>query len=411
MPSSGHFYIIGKYGIITDVDNKTIRNISLKGKRVLYRVAYDVPLTKKGGQYVVQDDTRIQASIPTLQYLLKNNCRIVILTWLGRPGGRRQKKYQLDPVAKRLSRLIKKPVVKLNDCVGTRVKKRVLNMKPGEVILLENVRFHKEEDKKDVRFMKQLAELGEIQIFDAFAQAHRDVASIMGPQRYLPTVPGFILEKEISHLGQLIKKPKRLFVAVIGGAKIEDKVALLEQLLKKADSVLMGGVSANALLQARGHFVGKSKIDSQAIRVTKRIKLRSPKLILPIDFVTAQGIGKKYPTQVKAIDDIEANDYLFDIGPRSIKQYSSIIKKARTVLWSGPLGYFEMPQFSQGTYQVARAIARTKGQTIAGGGDTEAALELSGVEKKIDFVSTGGGAMLEYLSGKKLVGLKFLNNK
>jgi phosphoglycerate kinase len=375
----------------------------------LYRVAYDVPLKEQGGRFVVQDDSRIRASIPTLQYLIKQRCKIVILTWAGRPDGKVVEKYKLDPIAKRLAVLLRHPVTKLDDCVGSVVTTAVAKMKPGEVILLENVRFHIEEETKNLKFMKQLAALGDIHIFDAFAQAHRDVSSIVGPQRYLPTMSGFTIEREIATLERMMLRPKRPFVAVIGGAKIEDKVALVSQLLKKADYVLLGGMSANTILQIKGLPVGRSRVSNEAANVARRLELTNNKLKIPVDVVTATRISPNAKTTPRAVGKIKSNEMLLDIGPDTIKLYCSIIKQARTVLWSGPMGYFELSPFAKGTVAIARAIARVKGETIVGGGDTEAALELSGVEKQIDFVSTGGGAMLEFLSGKSLPGLKYLN--
>ncbi|MFA5107172.1 MAG: phosphoglycerate kinase [Patescibacteria group bacterium] len=390
---------------------KTLRMVNLRGKRVLYRTAYDVPLEKAKKGYVVRDDTRLVATIPTLRYLIRQRCRIVILTWCGRPDGKQVAKYKLDPVARSLSRLLGQRVKKLDDCIGPTVTKALAVQKPGEVILLENVRFHAEEEAKDAGFMKELAALGEIQVFDAFAQAHRDVASIVGPQRYLPTVSGFTVMSEIDTLSRLMRQPKRPFVAVIGGAKIEDKVALLTRLLTKADFVLLGGVAANTILQIKGIAVGRSRVSGAAARVARSLKLTDVKIKIPVDVVTATRISKDAATAVRAVGNVKPNEYLLDIGPDTVKLYGEIIKRAKTVLWSGPMGYFELAPFARGTFAVARAIARIKGRSVVGGGDTEAALEMSGVEKKIDFVSTGGGAMLDFLSGVALPGLRYLNKR
>ncbi|MFA6197531.1 MAG: phosphoglycerate kinase [Patescibacteria group bacterium] len=386
----------------------TLNKSKIRNARVLYRVAYDVPLKQRGSHFVVQDDSRIRASLPTLRYLIQQRCKIVILTWAGRPDGEVIEKYKLDPVAKKLTALLRYPVKKLNDCVGPAVSSAVAGMKPGEVVLLENVRFHPEEETKSVKFMKQLAALGDVQVFDAFAQAHRNVASIVGPQKYLPTVSGFTVEREVSTLSRMMRQPKRPFVAIIGGAKIEDKVALVTKLLSIADYVLLGGMSANTILQIKGLQVGKSRVSNEAVKVARRLELTNNKLKIPVDVITATRISPSERTTLRAVSNVKSNELLLDIGPDTVKLYANIIKQAKTVLWSGPMGYFEMPQFAKGTIAIARAIARIKGETIVGGGDTEAALELSGVEKRIDFISTGGGAMLEYLAGKSLPGLKYL---
>ncbi len=375
----------------------------------MYRAAYDVPLRKTAAGYQVRDATRIEATLPTLKFLIKQRCRIAILTWCGRPNGRKITKYKLDPVAKSLSRLIGQRVKKLDDCVGSLVEKAVSMLKPGEIAMLENVRFHPEEETKNVNFMKQLAASGEIQVFDAFAQAHRSVASIIGPQKYLPTVSGLLLEREIKELEKLRQSPKRPYVAVIGGAKIEDKVELLKHLIKQADYVLLGGVSANAILQAKGVQVGKSRLKSKALSVARQLDLTSPKLKIPVDVVTAKKISGHAPITYRPVGQVQIGELILDIGPDTIKLYQTIIKSAKTVMWSGPMGYFEIPQFADGTFSVARAISKINGRSIVGGGDTESALDLSGYEKKIDYVSTGGGAMLEYLAGQKLPGLKFLD--
>lgn len=284
-------------------------------------------------------------------------------------------------------------------------------MKPSEVILLENVRFHPEEDSKDPAFMKTLASYGDVCVFDAFAQAHRNVASIVGPTRYLPTVSGFSVEKEIATLSQIMRQPRRPFVAVIGGAKIEDKVALVTELLRAADYVLLGGMSANTILQVKGVQVGKSRVSAQAARVARRIDLTNPKLKIPIDVIAATKASSESTTVLRAVGSVKPNELLLDIGPDTVKMYTEIIRKAKTVLWSGPMGYFELPAFAHGTIAIAKAIAKVSGETIVGGGDTEAALTISGVVDKIGFVSTGGGAMLEYLTGKTLPGLAYLNSK
>ncbi|MDD5342403.1 MAG: phosphoglycerate kinase [Patescibacteria group bacterium] len=390
---------------------KNLRTFRLKNKLVLYRPAYDVPLRRQGGKFIVHDDTRIQATLPTLQYLLKQNCRIVILTWCGRPDGKRVAKYRLDPVAKRLGQLLRHPVKKLDDCVGPKVQKAVRVMKPKDIVMLENVRFHPEEETKDKRFIKALSSLGEIWVFDAFAQAHRDVASIVGPPRFLPAVSGFLVENEITTLQRMMKSPRRPFVAIIGGAKIEDKLMLLKILLRQADYVLLGGVSANTILQVKGIQVGKSKVEPKMVKAIRQLKITDLKLKIPVDVVTAKSLLPRARTQLKPVGRVSQDDRILDIGPDTARLYQSIIARAKTVLWSGPMGYFELPQFSRGTKDIAQAVAKTRGETIIGGGDTISAVEEAGVLNQIDFVSTGGGAMLDYLAGEKLPGLKYLSKK
>lgn len=390
---------------------KTLKAFGLKGKRVLYRAAYDVPLEKTAKGYRLRDDTRLTATIPTLKYLISQGCRTVIVTWCGRPEGKRVAKYSLQPVAQRLQKLLGHPVKFVNDCIGPRTDSAVAAMKPGEIILLENVRFHPEEDANDRLFGKTLSQYGEVLVFDAFAQAHRQVASIVGPPKYLPVVSGLLIEKELAILRRIMSKPKRPFVAVIGGAKIEDKLMLLKKLLRLADYILLGGVSANTILQIHGVQVGKSKVEAKMISAVRRLRLTDNKLKIPVDVVTATAISARAKTSLRPVGRVRPNERILDLGPETLKLYSSIIAQAGTVLWSGPMGYFELPQFSYGSRQIARAVAQSPGQTIIGGGDTIAAAELAGVLRKIDFVSTGGGAMLDFLSGVALPGLQYLHKK
>lgn len=284
-------------------------------------------------------------------------------------------------------------------------------MKPKDIVMLENVRFHPEEETKDKRFIKALSSLGEIWVFDAFAQAHRDVASIVGPPRFLPAVSGFLVENEITTLQRMMKSPRRPFVAIIGGAKIEDKLMLLKILLRQADYVLLGGVSANTILQVKGIQVGKSKVEPKMVKAIRQLKITDLKLKIPVDVVTAKSLLPRARTQLKPVGRVSQDDRILDIGPDTARLYQSIIARAKTVLWSGPMGYFELPQFSRGTKDIAQAVAKTRGETIIGGGDTISAVEEAGVLNQIDFVSTGGGAMLDYLAGEKLPGLKYLSKK
>jgi phosphoglycerate kinase len=418
------------------VSLKPLKSISLKNKRVIFRTAYDVPLEKRGNKWVVADDTRIRASIPTLSYLLKNNCKVVILTWLGRPGGKPNETLKLDPVAKRLSELIHKPVKKLNDCVGSDVQRALSAMKPKDIILLENVRFHAEEEARDIAFTEKLSNLGECVVFEAFAQSHRDYPSTTGILKALPSVAGFHMEKEFFMLQSLIKKPKAPFVVILGGAKISDKIETLRAFLSLADVILIGGAMAHNFLKVQGIKIGASYIEKDtALKQKKETQsilhtaeeliyktkdtfvnlghgLNVPKLALPRDFVAAKNKdGAENETNIISIEQnsIMPRDWMYlDIGPKTVAWYTSIIKKAKTIFWNGPVGYFEADQFAAGTKGIAKAIARSKALSIVGGGDTQSFIKKYKMQKKFTFVSTGGGASLELLSGKEFPVLKYL---
>lgn len=415
---------------------KTLKDISLKNKRVLFRTAYDVPVEKKGQKWIVSDDTRIVASIPTLKHLLKNNCKIVILTWLGRPGGKPDDKLKADPVAKRLSELIRRPVKKLNDCIGPDVDRALAAMKPKDIILLENVRFHPEEEARDETFAKKLSALADCVVFDAFAQSHRDYPSTTGILKELPSGAGLHMEKELSILSSLMKKPKVPFVVILGGAKISDKIETLRAFLSLADVILIGGAMAHNFLKVQGIKIGASYIEKDATltlkketqsilqtaeELLKKTKdtfvnlgpgLNVPKLVLPVDFVAAANKdGKMVQTKIISIEQnsIMPRDWMYlDIGPKTVLYYTSIIKKAKTVFWNGPLGYFESDQFAAGTKGIAKAIMHSKAVSILGGGDTQSFAKKYRMTKKFTFVSTGGGASLELLSGKEFPVLKYL---
>lgn len=399
---------------------KTVRDIDINGKKVLFRVAYDISLEKKNGKWIVLADYRIKATLPTLNYLLERECSIVLLSWLGRPKGRVVEKSRLDPVANRLSELIKKPVKKLDDCVGAKVAKTVANLAPGEIIMLENTRFHPQEEEDDEQFAKELAAPIDLIVFDAFAQAHRVHASTCGIVKYKPTVAGFLLEKELKTLSSLTENPEHPFVLIIGGAKISDKIGVIENLLNKVDQVLIGGALVNNFLNYQGVpigrslledvFVGKARGDKKdSSKVAGEILAKAEKsgkveIVLPQDMVAASkhASGAKYQV-IKLNKDQIPDDYLFvDIGPATQVKYQAIIKQAKTVFWSGPMGVFEVEQFARGTEKVARAVAKIYGTTIIGGGDTEKIVEMFKLDGKFTHVSTGGGAALEFLSGQAL---------
>lgn len=403
---------------------KNLADVDLKNKKVLFRVAYDVPLEKKGQKIVVEDNTRLKATLPTLRYLLKNNCSVVILTWLGRPAGKKQAKFSLGPVAKELSRLIKRPVVLAPDCVGAKTGALVKDLKPGEILMLENVRFNPAEDKKDFSLAKKLVHDCELIVFDAFAQAHRQVPSVTGILREKKAVAGFLMQSEVEKLNQVIISPKKPFVVIMGGAKIDDKLQYVKLFLKKANKVILGGGLANAFIKANGCQVGASRVNSQGkaiagkvdviIEAEKLLKKYKNKIILPIDFVAADEISQHARTKIYTCQQgqLESDWMLLDIGPATIKKFTAEIKKANSIFWNGPVGVFEINKFASGSKKIAQAIAKNRqAQTVIGGGDTESVVSKYRLGKKYSHVSTGGGASLEYVALGDLPALKFLTNK
>ncbi|MEK7648844.1 MAG: phosphoglycerate kinase [Patescibacteria group bacterium] len=413
---------------------KTLDDIDLKGKRVLFRVAYDVPLRRKGIGWIVADDSRIRATIPTLRHLIKKKCRIVIVTYLNRPGGKVVEKDKLNPVAKSLSTIINRPVKKLDTCTGPDVQKALDAMKPSDIVMLENVRFSQGEETNDAAFAATLASYADCVVFDAFAQSHRECPSITGILSLLPSVCGLSMLQEYKTLTSLLAKPKYPFVVVMGGAKISDKVEALEHLLGIADIILIGGAMAHNFLKAEGVKISASLIEDPPIDSKKRqqhmysvaehilAKAKGifvnlghnqsiPKLVLPIDLVAAskaQDLAQTEIVDLTGDHPLPWNWMYLDIGPNTANYYSSIIKKAKTIFWNGPMGYSELQQFSTGTKAIAESIAANKGTTIIGGGDTEIVIKSLGLHKKYSFVSTGGGASLYVLAGKELPVLPYL---
>lgn len=393
---------------------------NLKGKKVLLRVCYDVPIIEKEGKLVVADDFRIRATLPTINYLLKKDCTIILISYLGRPPGKVIEKYRLTPVAQRLSFLLKRPVKKLDDCIGDKVEKEVKKAKPKDVIMLENTRFHPEEDNNDLRFAKKLAKLGEIYINDAFGQIHRTCASIVGIPKLLPAYAGFLLAKEIRTLSEILSeshlsaKNQRgrqgsgsVKVAVLGGLKISTKLPVITNLLSKVDYLLLGGALANTYLFALGLTVGKSIIEQEMVDSLKNIKLTENKLRLPIDVVVAKS-NQPATKKVIAVAKVGRDEMILDIGPETIELYGEIIKTARLIIWNGPLGMFEQNEFSYGTKKIAHLIAQSRAKSIIGGAETIEAANQIRILNKFSFVSTGGGAMLDFLAGKKLPGIEAL---
>lgn len=390
------------------MNKKTIRDINVQGKKVLVRVDYNVPISE--GR--ITDDRRIRATVPTIQYLLDHGAAVILMSHLGRPKGKPSPEFRLDPVAQRLSEILGMPVKKLDDCIGPEVERAVKEMKPGEVILLENLRFHPEEETNDPEFARQLASLADIYVNDAFATAHRAHASTEGVAHYLPAVAGFLMEKEIRYLSLLLSNPERPFVALLGGAKISDKIGVIENLLPKVDLLLIGGGMANTFFKALGYKVGDSLVEDETLGVAKELVQKGGnKLILPVDLVIAERVALDAPVKIVKPGEVPEGWRILDIGPETVELFKGKLRQARTVFWNGPLGVFEVEPFSKGTFAIAQALAELEGvTTVVGGGDSAAAVEAAGVAEKITHVSTGGGASLEFLEGKELPGVAILEN-
>jgi phosphoglycerate kinase len=389
------------------MNKKTIRDIDVNNKRVLVRVDFNVPLD--GSQ--ITDDTRIRASLPTIQYLIAHDAKVILMSHLGRPKGV-DDKLRLKPCAARLGELLGQPVQTADDCVGDAVRAAAMALKPREVLLLENLRFHKEEEKNDAAFAKQLAELGEAYINDAFGTAHRAHASTEGVAHFLPGVAGFLMEKELEYLGKAVSNPERPLVAILGGAKVSDKIAVIESLLQKADHVLIGGGMANTFAKAHGYEMGNSLVENDKLDVAKDLMTKSGgKLVFPTDGVMADKFDKDAASQVAPIDQVPTGWRMLDIGPATVELFKTYLKDAKTIVWNGPLGVFEFPRFAEGTMAIARALAESHATTIIGGGESVAAVEQAGVADKMSHISTGGGASLEFLEGKTLPGVAALQDR
>ncbi len=394
----------------------TIQDLNLRGKRVFIRVDFNVPL--KDG--VVTDDTRIRETLPTLKLVIEKGGRLVLASHLGRPKGGPDAKYSLKPAAKKLEELLGKPVAFASDCVGAEAEAKSKALKDGEVLVLENVRFHPEEEKNGEEFSKQLAALCDgVFVCDAFGSAHRAHASVVGITRFVKqSAAGLLMEKELAYIGKAISKPARPFVAILGGAKVSDKIEVVENLMKIADSMLIGGGMAYTFLKAQGLQIGKSLVEEDKIDLAKKLlaeaKQKNFKLLLPVDHVIAPEFKADAPAKTVDVNATPADQMGLDIGPKTVAAYNAEIARAKTIVWNGPMGVFEMPSFAKGTLEVARAVAAatTAGATsIVGGGDSVAAVHQSGVAKHISHISTGGGASLEFLGGTKLPGVEALTNK
>ncbi len=413
---------------------KTLSDIDLRKKRVIFRTDYNVPLIEKNGRFSVGDDTRIATTLKSLRFLISKKSKVIILSWLGRPGGKRVDSLRMDPVARHLENLIKRPVKKLDVVSGPQVSQAIDTMKGGEILMLENVRFSPLEEHHDAALADEIASYADCVVFEGFGQSHRDFPSTTGIMARLPSVCGYTMEKEITTLHTLLAKPKYPFVVVLGGAKISDKIDLIKNLLPIADALLIGGALSHNFLKANGIKISASLIEGQSLDLKKHQKrlftvaeeimqstkdtyvnlgrgLNIPKLVLPIDLVATP---KNSPSSKTRVIDLQGKAALpwnwmyMDIGPKTVDLFESIIKNAKMVFWNGPLGYIENPQFEQGTLAVARAIGNSACKSIVGGGDTEGFLKKHQLSTTFDYVSTGGGAVLEYLSGVELPVLKYL---
>ena len=390
------------------MNKKTIRDVDVRGKRVLVRVDLNVPL-KEGS---VADDTRIRAVLPTLNYLLEQDAALILCSHLGRPKGKTVPELRMDPIATRLAELLGRPVKKLDDCVGPEVEAAVKAMRPGDVVLLENTRFHPEERANDPEFARQLAALAEIYVNDAFGAAHRAHGSTEGVTHYLPAVAGFLMEKELEFLGQATENPEHPYVAILGGAKISDKIGVIENLLRQCDRLLIGGGMANTFFKAMGFEVGDSLIEDEAVEIAESLlKQAGGTLVLPVDVVIADAFDDDAHTRVVAPNEVTPGWRILDVGPKTVSTFESALGGARTVVWNGPLGVFEMPNFAKGTFAVARFLADMDATTIIGGGESAAAVRQAGLADRMTHVSTGGGASLEFLEGKVLPGVAALQDK
>ena len=392
---------------------KTVKDVDVRSKRVLVRVDYNVPLDANGN---VSDDKRITASLPTINYLLEQGARIILCSHLGRPKGEVKKEFSLAPVAKRLKELL--PNVNIyfaSDCIGEEAQQKAAALKDGEILLLENLRFHKEEEKNDPEFAKKLASLAEIYVSDAFGTVHRAHASTAGVAAYLPAVAGFLIGKELSIMGGALENPERPFVAILGGAKVADKIGVITNLLNKCDTLLIGGGMAYTFFKAMGYEIGDSLLDAESIGLAKKLmetaKQKGVKLLLPVDTVVAKAFAADAEHMTVASNAIPAGWQGLDIGEKTRELFAAEIKNAKTVIWNGPMGVFEFPEFAKGTEAVAKACAECGGTTIIGGGDSASAVKKLGYADKMTHISTGGGASLEFLEGKVLPGVAALNDK
>lgn len=398
---------------IKDVLGKlTIEDLNIKGKRVFIRADFNVPLDDN---LVITDDRRIRSTLPTINYAIDEGAKVIIASHLGRPKGKVEPRFSLLPVAKRLQRLLNKEVIFAPDCIGPQVENLVSRMKEGDVILLENLRFHPGEEKNDETFAKALSRLADYYVNDAFGASHRVHASIAGITRFLPSATGFLLKKEVEYLKGVVENPIRPFVAILGGAKVSGKIGVLENLVDKVDKVIVGGGMAYTFIRALGYEIGDSLVEPDMIElasnIMEKLKKNNVKFYLPVDSVIAQSMEPAAATKIVTTQEIPKGWKALDIGPASVKLFSEALQDAKTIIWNGPMGVFEIDAFSRGTFAIARAVADAYALTIVGGGDTDYAVHRAGVSDAITFISTGGGASLQLLEGKDLPGISALTDK
>ncbi len=399
--------------VIKNTFNKlTIDSLNLRGKRVFIRADFNVPLNDN---LMVTDDRRIRSTLPTINYAIDEGAKVILSSHLGRPKGKKDPRFSLAPVSKRLQRLLNKEVIFATDCVGSQVENLVSKMKEGDVILLENLRFHPGEEVNDKEFARALARMADVYINDAFGTAHRAHASIVGVPKILPSAAGFLLKKEMEYLRGSVDNPVRPFVTILGGAKVSGKIGVLENLVDKVDKVLVGGGMAYTFIKAMGYEIGNSLVEDNMLKTAQRIRegltKRGIKFYLPVDCVIAQSIEPGAETKLVPTQEIPKDWQALDIGPATVKLFSEAIQNAKTILWNGPMGVFEVDAFSRGTFAIAHAVADAYALTIVGGGDTDLAVHRAGVSDVISFISTGGGASLQLLEGKELPGIAALANK
>lgn len=392
---------------------KTIEDVNVRGKRVLVRVDFNVPRNKETGE--ITDDARMRAALPTLQYLIDHGAKVIVMSHLGRPKGKVVEELRLTEVGKHLSELLGKPVRKMDDCIGPDVEAAVAEMKEGDVILLENVRFYPQEEKNDVHFSKELAGLGDIYVNDAFGTAHRAHGSTAGVGVFLPSVTGYLMKKELTALGNALMRPVKPFVAIIGGAKISDKIGVVSYLIGRADTIIIGGGMANTFLAAQGYDMKASLVEPESIEVAKetleQAKNAGTELLLPVDVTIAAAFDAPETAKAADIDAIDDGWMALDIGPKTIEKYVAKVADAKTIIWNGPMGVFEQDAFAVGTNALAKAVAESDAYSVVGGGDSVAAVKKSGMADRINHISTGGGASLEFMEGRVLPGLAIIEER
>ncbi len=386
---------------------KFLRDFDFKNKRVLVRVDFNVPLNNDG-QVNEKGDWRLEAALPTINYLLKEKAKIILLTHLGRPNGKKIQELSLEPVARRLEKLLNQKVIKLDDCLGPEVEEQVRNLQAGQIVLLENLRFHPEEEANQPDFAKSLAGLGEIYVDDAFGSIHRAHASIAGLPQYLPSCAGLLLEREIKVLSRFLDVMERPLTAIIGGAKISTKIRLVEDFLNKADNLILGGALANTVISAKGIAIGKSVVEKAMVEEVKKLELTNTKLHIPVDVVVSTDVSGKQASRIAPVGKTKEDELILDIGPDTSQLFQRIISQSKMIIWNGPMGLFEVEAFASGSKAIARAVAQSRGFAVVGGGDTIALLEEMNLLEEMDHVSTGGGSLLKFLSGDKLPGLEAL---